>query len=500
MNRNHTLDWKARHMRKTKLLRRGQAPNCGSDPGFILPMTMVLTLIFSLVAVAVAQYTATSLRYGTTVQAKSERLAAADGGARIGLESIRTKTSACPSSGTTVYSGTLNRQSVSVTCQRTALLAEESAPFAAVITGIGVPSGSPSWLAEGTNVATQPRVVGGNVFLAAPPTALQKPVQMVDGDLWYPANSDGTCTAPGYANVTFKPADERDYNCTTATWDNVKISGGLPALPTVSGNGKATGATNNNGCTVFSPGTYTSPPVIGSGTENFLKPGTYYFDFPNSNSVMSIKNALVIAGVPGTSPTWGGSAEIARTPSTFASPRCGSAIASATGAPAPNTGVTIIFGGNSRIAVDPNGLFEIFAPSKDVINHRMGPSLIALQANAGGYKASTLGATGDPLIDMQEGANNGFVVHGAVWAPTSAIRIGNIAQSANGQFMGGLVVGLLNMQSAASAGNFNMRVFTTPAQRKVVVTAVAGGKTTVKAVALIRSATGSMSVNSWRVL
>ena len=463
-------------------------------------MTMVLTLIFGVVAIAIASYTASSLRYGTIVQARSDRLAAADGGARIGLESIRTKTRSCPPSGAVVYSGTDNRQAVSVTCQRTQLIAQESAPFAIVITGIGVPSGSPSFLAEGTNVATAPRVVGGNVFLSVPPTSLQKPVQIVDGDLWYPANSDGTCTAPTYNNLTFKPADERDYNCTTATWDDVNISGGLPPLPTVSGNGKATGVTNNNGCTVFSPGRYVTPPVIGSGTENFFKPGAYYFDFPANNSVLSIKNAMVIAGVPGTSPTWAGSSVVARTPSTLTSTRCQSAIDTAAGGAAPNTGVTIIFGGQSSISVDPNGQLEIFAPPAVNATQKIRPSLIALQANAGGFAASTLGSTGAPLIDIQEGANNGFVVHGGVWAPTAAIRIGNIAQGANGQFMGGLVVGLLNMQTAASAGSFNMRVQTMPAQRKVVVTAVAAGATTVQAVALIRSSSGSMSINSWRVV
>ncbi len=129
----------------------------------------------------------------------------------------------------------------------------------------------------------------------------------------------------------------------------------------------------------------------------------------------------------------------------------------------------------------------------------MRPTIIALQTPTNGYKANTLGSTGTPLIDMQEGSNDGVVIHGGVWAPANAIRIGNIAQSANGQFMGGLVVGLLNMQAAANVGNFNMRVITTPAQRKVLLTSTADNRTSISVVAIIRASTGSMSINSWRI-
>ena len=467
-------------------------------------MTLMLTVVLGGVVVGIASYTTTSLRYGRTVQDKADRLAASDAGMRIALERLRTRTPGCTSAPSTYYTTSVNGKAVSVSCQRTLLLADEAAPFALVVTAIGVPVGTPSWISQGTNVASQPRKIGGNVYLNVPPASLDKPVQVKDGDIWYPAMSC-PATDPTYNNLTFVPADERGYNCTTTSWQTLLTPNGTPAAPGTEvptlpavGNGHVTSTPppDNYGCVVFDPGTYTSPPIIGAGTQNFFKPGTYYFNF---NGAINIKNALVIGGVSGADGS--GSSPVAREPSSFQSSRCQSAIDTASAAnKAPNYGVTWIFGGNSSIAADPNGYLELFMPPRLSATDKMVPSVVALQTSASGYSASTLGAMGTPLIDMQEGSHDGIVIHGGVWAPTAAIRIGNIAQSANGQFMGGLVVAMLNMQAAANVANFNMSVLTFPARRKYLLSSVADNLTTTNVVALVRASTGSVSINSWRVM
>jgi hypothetical protein len=265
----------------------------------------------------------------------------------------------------------------------------------------------------------------------------------------------------------------------------------LPAKNTT--NRTPTGKTNAKGCTVFQPGVYKKPPVIGAGTQNFFEPGTYSFEFDGE---IQIKNAVVTAGTSG--PSGAGSSPVARTSSTFASPWCATAIDAFNKPGNTNTGVTWILSDKSRINVDPNGLVELFAPLAATTTQMMSPSIIALESSTAQYNANTLGAIGPPLIDLQEGSSNGVVIHGGVWAPTAAINLGNIAQSANGQFMGGVVVASLNLQTAASAGNFNLRVVTTSATRRVVLTSTSGNTTT-RVVALVRASTGSYAIESRRV-
>jgi hypothetical protein len=311
-----------------------------------------------------------------------------------------------------------------------------------------------------------------------------------DGDLWY--YSAGTCTSPGYANLTFKPADERGYMCTNQTWRTMFPQ---PPLPPKNGTQRsAAGKTDSKGCTVFSPGIYKNAPIIGAGTQNFFQPGTYSFEFAGD---LQVKNAMVIAGVPGSSGS--GTSPAARTPTTFASPWCATAMATATGNSGNDTGVTWVFTKTSRLTVDPNGQVELFAPAAQSATQLMRPSVVALEAATPDFGANTIGTLGSPLIDLQEGSSNGVVVHGGVWAPTSTVNVGNIAQAANGQFMGGIVVGRMNMQAAANTGNFNLRTVTTPATKRVVLTSVAGGSISTTVVALVRSATGSIAIQSWRV-
>jgi hypothetical protein len=407
---------------------------------------------------------------------------------RIALEMLRTKKDCT----TSLYDGTVGNQGVSVRCSALATLASDIAPFALVVTAEGL-NGAPSFTSEGT--ASQPRAIGGNVYLSAPPGSLEKPVAMTDGDLWY--YSAGGCavagTGPSYPNLTFRPANERGYTCTARTWRNMFPQ---PPLPPKNGTTQRPTGTTINGCTVFAPGVYDKPPVIGSGTQNFFRPGTYSFEFAVD---FHVKNAVVVGGVPGTSPSFTGSSPAARNRGvfTFATPWCASEMEKARIANGDSTGVTWVFTRTSRLVVDPNGKVELFAPGPST-SDAMRPSVVALEGASGPFAANTSGTLGSPLIDIAPGSNNGLVIHGGVWAPFSTVTIGNIAQAANGQFMGGIVVGRMNMQAAANVGNFNLRTMTRPVTKRVLLTSVAGSTSTT-VVALVRAGTGSVAIQSWRV-
>ncbi len=480
---------KANHMPTSQRSNTCSSQHADRDSGLILPLVLVLTVVLGGVVLAISSYAATTLRAGSVVENRVDQLAASDAGIQIALEKLRTREASCTTNSQLVHSGTVNRQPFTVKCQRTTINAADIGKFAVVVTAEGM-NGAPSFIAQGTNVSERPRSIGGNVYLASPPSSLDKPVQVTDGDIYY-YSPTSTCIDPTYGNLAFKPADERGYVCTNDTWQTMFQQPPLPVKTTT--NRAATGKTNAKGCTVFQPGVYKNPPVIGAGTQNFFEPGTYSFEF---DGAIQIKNAIVTAGTSG--PAGAGSSAVARTPSTFASPWCATAINAFNSPGNTNTGVTWIMSDKSRIAVDANGQLELFAPLPASPTQMMSPSIVALQSSAAPYNANTLGATGPPLIDLQEGSSNGVVVHGGVWAPTAAINLGNIAQSANGQFMGGLVVASLNLQTAASAGNFNLRVVTTAATKRVVLTSTSGGTTT-RVIALVRASTGSYAIESRRV-
>jgi len=58
------------------------------DSGNILPLVLVMAVVSSAVVVALASYVTTGLRYSTVVEDRADRLAAADGGLRYGIEKL----------------------------------------------------------------------------------------------------------------------------------------------------------------------------------------------------------------------------------------------------------------------------------------------------------------------------------------------------------------------------------------------------------------------------
>ena len=65
------------------------------DAGSILPLVIVGTFVISMVVVAVTTYATADLRYAQVVEDRADRLAAADGGLRYGVEKLRNFQTLC---------------------------------------------------------------------------------------------------------------------------------------------------------------------------------------------------------------------------------------------------------------------------------------------------------------------------------------------------------------------------------------------------------------------
>jgi hypothetical protein len=179
------------------------------------------------------------------------------------------------------------------------------------------------------------------------------PVGVADLKVFGQVGSRGSCyPSPGRADL---PDCKKDDTITDPG------EGGLndgyeplvaSPLPVVSST-----ATCPSGVAIFSQGTYSAPPSAPGCNTWWFQPGRYYFDFtnddhdvtPNDDHVWAI-NTTVVGGIqdpsasrPGQPPTLPGACR-------------------APGDPFASAGVQFVFGGDSRMQVDPTGRVELCAP------------------------------------------------------------------------------------------------------------------------------------------
>ncbi len=474
-------------------------PGPRHDRGSTMLIALVLVVVLGSVAAALATYASVGLREAVVMRDRADLRASAEGGLRFGIERLRLGQTLCDSAvagggGAPVpVPAMLNGRSVSLTCTATANTTANANAWAAIVTGIGTSAGTPAFVSLGAST----KKITGPLYLAQPArTDLKAPISLIDGDLWYP---DATCAAPtppAVPNLTITPSPPRGTICTTSTWDQIAPAPTLPPLPTVvdpPGRNDLDGLAN---CRVFFPGVYTSPPALDH--ENYFVSGNYYF---SNFGQFDIGHAVVLGGRPG-------GAALGETPSVMSAPNCTTALSNPVVIAAEaasgttdkeRTGVTWILGGNSSINVGVQGELELFRRLQG--QHVV--SLVAVGTSGSGYTASTLTATGTPLLSTKAGNSNDVVIHGMVYAPTAAIEFGNVSNSANGQMQGGLVVARLELQSSASASGLVVGVNAVPRNPTFVLTATAvpasGGNVQVRAVVQM-SATRQVAVNSWRVL
>ncbi len=478
--------------RRSPRNRHQHATPAGRDRGAILPMVMVGTFVVSAIVVGVAKFVSADLRYAQVVEERADRLAAADGGLRYGIEKLRNFQTLCTTGAggsggvTTVFPPVINGATTQVTCQRVGTLISDVQGWGVVVTGEGVPTGTPYFTTKGAGGSSNVKTFSGPVYIKDPTRiALQSNMLLKDGDLWYTkSNCDVTPAIPEVdsGQLQFEPDFFRGPQCTPLDWTQMFSAptgltppSGLPSNPA---------PVNTSKCRVFSPGKYTS---LSLGNDNYFKAGEYYFE----DVAIVLGNTTLIAGFPG------GQGDSPK----LDNPNCAAEQAAdrvATLTAGGKGGATFYMGGTSNIQVRNQAGFEIF---RRKINETA-MSIVAMASDSGGYKKSTLDWD-DWLIETQSGNTSDVAIHGLVWAPKQAVTLGNITNAANGQLLGGIVIANLDTQASASASAFLIGIETNPSDTKLLLiskSTLNSRSTTIRAVVQFRPDSGELAVNSWRVV
>ena len=462
--------------------------NPQTDRGAILPLVLVMSLVIAIVIMALADYVATSLRYGNVVEERADRLAAADGGLRYAIERLGNSAYAgCLSNlGTTGFTidfpVQVNGADVDVTCTKGSNGIGDIKAWALIVTGQGVPNGQFHWSSQGG--AGKTKLLGGPIWITDPGRSdLKAPIEIEDGDIWY-HRADCENPAPPLtleSALTFTP-DYRGTICIEQTWDQVYSAPTVGAFAPVTdvSNTNPAPVIDGNGCRVFRPGRYTVAPSLGKN--NYFQSGNYYFH----NVVLDI-GGTVTAGWPDFN-NFGDQQFVANA-------ACDSAMsADSTSGSAP--GATFYLGGSSKVEIGNKGSLE-------VMRRLQGDSLVSIQAldtSNVNQQASSLGWNNN-VIWTKSGANSDLAIHGLVWAPRAQLEFGNVTNAANGQLLGGAAIARVVLQSSASASAFIIRVEGSPFEFELRLDSTAtlnGLSTTMTAVVQVDDQ-GTTAVRSLRV-
>jgi Tfp pilus assembly protein PilX len=466
------------------MTRHHPARRATDDDGSILPLVLVMSVVIAVIVAALATYVATSLRYGNVVEERADRLAAADGGLRYAIERLQNSAYAgCLSNlgnaangGFTIdFPVTVNEATVDITCTKGSNGIGDIKAWAIIVTGEGVPNGQPMWSSQGGGGQT--KLLGGPVWITDPGRSdLKSPVELEDGDIWY---YRADCTSPSLtleSTLTFTP-EYRGTICVDEPWTAVYTA---PAIGTVPMTPNPPPFVDGSGCTVFSPGRYTSAPALGTNT--YFNSGNYYFE----NVTLDITNATVTAGWA--DQQWGDQQFVINA-------KCDSARGTDEGS-GSTSGATFYLGGTSKFEIGNKGSIEI-------LRRLQGDSLVSIQvietANDG-MIPSTL-TQNNNVVWTKSGNNSDLALHGLLWAPEAKLEFGNVTNSANGQLLGGAAVARIHLQASASASAFVIRVETSPVafELRLDSTATLNGQSTTMTAVVQVDDQGTTAVNSLRV-
>jgi hypothetical protein len=321
------------------------------DRGLILPITLVVAVVLSLVVVAIVRYGTANLRYAQVTERRSDQLAAADAAMGYAVNLIKIGRADCIfNSAAAVPLPALNEDfngaTGSVTCDTITGGLNSAQIFAVAITGEGVAAGEYLISTQG---GSNPKKLKGPLFMErATPVgdvfslANNAGIEIEGAPLVH-ASAGNPCTAVDEATLTdieFTP-DIFGPVCTEQSWDQYGASGDVFDEPSIRGDftpvaddpatvpspdsgsmpvrdgsvaiGAATtwpaplpltngdtelvtveGGYNVVGsCRVFHPGRYVRPPDFAT-TDAYFMSGDYVFDFrdPTDATPTSFQNLL----------------------------------------------------------------------------------------------------------------------------------------------------------------------------------------------------------------
>ena len=355
------------------------------DEGAILPLALVMTVVIATIVFALSNWAVTSLASGQVAEDRSDRLSAADAGMRYAIDQLKLRNAGCIlDTQEAVLPGVeadFNDATAAVTCERITSGFEGIAAYAAVMTGEGIPAGQALLTSQS---GSNEKVLGGPVYMSRVNSNsfdLDPPVNIKDGPLLYhdtsgttPCTSVKASTLP--ADLVFEPELIFGPVCVSVPWNEIFQSPvvpdltGLPeldgSLPYPDPSGLGSYVDDLNGCRVFAPGYYTTPPDI-DGVDAYFQTGDYLFDFDvSSDDTFFIKAGTVTAGRVNPEATPSGVNEIANAK---CAPAQGSDPAQSLPDPADQFGATFYFGGSSHINIATQGSLEIHARQQGVANY-----------------------------------------------------------------------------------------------------------------------------------
>jgi hypothetical protein len=467
-------------------------PDEDRDRGAVLLLVLAVSIVFSLVVLALANFVAADLRYAQVVDAQAKRLASAQSGIDYALDRLRLNQTLCAtdvagspvSLNGAISPGTplpqpVNGTDTRVTCKRLDPAIADVAGWSVVIAD---PLAGDSRRLRVDMSATLN--FDGPVFVRDPnrrDTDNNSKIEVLDGDLWYTGAPN--CNSPKRSSdlgvgLLVAPTTARGPECTTRLWNDLfsapPVPSSLPSLPQ-----DPPPVDDPSGCRVFSPGRYTVEPGFSGTSDAYFESGDYHFVF---GSEWEVADVNVWVGYPGSPGGLG---------------NCNNAAAAdlAAGFYEGRPGATFYFAGGSWLTVKDRGNIEMFG-------RQQGQHVVSAQALSVGTSDPSA-----PLIRTRDFAyETDLVIHGLVWAPGWWFTFDLDDPGSKQMLLGGIVVGGLWTQNVYLP-EFAIESAESTADTRILLTSTStmnGATTTVEAVVSYRPHAANLedrvAVNSFRVV
>ena len=451
-----------------------------SDPGAILPLVLVITVVLAVVGLAIATYTATALGSSEVTDKRVDRLAAAEGGMQDALLAL-SSTGTCP---TAADLQARNGAVLSVTgCESKSVQLGDDVPYSLVLTALGLDPGTLAF----ARLGAEPNEVeiGGQVYLSQTVTGSADPDKL---------------TAPGLvvvqaAECPGTPLPSPDWlgaanvDCTEDAWTS------YTDVPSIDASTPPSSVTEPSGCQLILAGTHGNLEVKGDA----------YF----ASGVHRVQGEIKIGTNSKTANAVAGYSDGAVT--LPASHNCYQAQVDDV-ASGGAEGAVFVLEGSGSITLNHEGTtMEFFG--LDTGDRRL--SLVAYPPSAPDPNGVFAVSARDPNISGNPAANRQpvlrtvhpnakFWFYGEVWTPRGFFDIDTMSSSgaAGAAFQGGAVLSRFSAKTSSDVTGLIFAGDEVPIRSyfKVQVTAAADGASTTVSVVAHRSVEGDVTVQSWRVL
>lgn len=436
-------------------------------------MVLVLSILISLIVVAVARLVTADLAFSHVAESRSERRAAALGGLDYALERARLNQTLCATGAETVgwvdpAVIDLGDNTVTVACDHISTQGSPIAGWSLILTDAGGPSTRLTTFGAGAKQISGTAFAPGTNVISASAN-----VDHIDGDLVY---SSATCPGAGglATGYHFLPEAARGPLCASASWDQIAPAPPLDTTIPVVDN---PAFTTIGGCRVFSPGRYTTQPNMSGAPAVYFRSGVYWFD-----NLRFVTDNTVWFGHPGTivPEISNPDCELARD----LDPNVG------------GTGAVIYLSDDGRLRIGGN--VEFFG--RRIGGYDVSVQTLESGGDPFGYGTSTLTPGSNPVARLYFGST--AVYHGLLYAPRAWF-------AANEDFgtlktSGGLVTARVELGRLTNTSIIGPVTMPTLVQTVITATATDDrGTTTVEAVVDYRPdlpADGRVAVNSTRIV